>query len=380
VTTCENMAAMTDAPAPVDQSVLDDLHRRLVGFRPVVLPQGVGWDRGTNPEYLADVVAYWADSYDWREHEGRIRALGWVRTTAGGFAARSIHQRAKDPTAPAVVLLHGWPDSVLRFERVLPLLTDLHVVVPSLPGYPFAEPLTTTGMSTTAMAEVVAGVMAELGYQRYVVSGGDIGSGVAEALAAAHPDRVAALHFTDVPFGHLAAIPVDDLSEEEKTYRDAGQQWQRTEGGYLLEQATKPHTLAVGLGDSPAGLAAWIMEKLRSWSDCGGDVESVFPREDLLTWITAYWVTGTIGTSFSPYVERRKRVGRLDVPTAVSLFPREPLCAPRSYAERFFDVRFWDEQPDGGHFAAWERPDGFVTGLRAAVAARHADDHEAPVT
>jgi pimeloyl-ACP methyl ester carboxylesterase len=359
---------MSSAPEPVDQSVLADLRRRLLAFRPVLLPRGVGWDRGTDADYLAEVVRYWAGSYDWRPHEDRIRALPWARTD-GGFPARCLHQRAADPGAPVVVLLHGWPDSVLRFERVLPLLTDLHVVVPCLPGYPFAEPLTTTGMSTTAMAEVVAGLLAELGYHRYVVSGGDIGSGVAEALAAAHPERVSALHLTDVPYRHALSIPPGELTDAEQNYLADAQRWQRTEGGYLIEQATKPHTLAVGLGDSPAGLAAWIIEKLRSWSDCGGDVESVFAREDLLTWITAYWVTGTIGTSFSPYFEPRRSVGRLDVPTVVSVFPREPLIAPRSLAERCFDLRLWDERPDGGHFGAWERPQGYLDGLRAAVAA-----------
>ncbi len=265
------------------------------------------------------------------------------------------------------MLLHGWPDSVLRFERVLPLLRDLDVVVPALPGYPFAPALTEPGMSTMAMAVVVADLMAALGYERYVVSGGDIGSGVAEALAARHPDRVAALHLTDVPFSHLARTDPADLTEDERDYLAAARRWQRAEGGYAHEQSTKPHTLAAALGDSPAGLAAWIVEKLRSWTDCGGDVESVFTRDALLTWITAYWVTGTIGTSFSPYYEERDPVGRVEVPTAVTLFPADLVLAPRAYAERWFDLRVWDVQPDGGHFAAWERPEAFAAGVRAAV-------------
>lgn len=358
---------MTDAPEPVDEAVLADLHRRLLSTRRVVLPRGVGWDRGTDADYLAELVAYWADSYDWREHERRILALPWARTSARGFDARSLHQRANDQSAPAVVLLHGWPDSILRFERVLPLLGDLHVVAPCLPGFPFAEPLTEAGMSTTAMAEVVAGVMSELGYERYVVSGGDVGSSVAEALAAAHPDRVSALHLTDVPYRHLFTVDPAQLSEDERDYLAAGQRWQLAEGAYALEQSTKPHTLAPALGDSPAGLAAWIVEKLRGWSDCGGDVESVFPREDLLTWVTAYWVTGTIGTSFASYVEQAQPVDSVGVPTAATLFPGDLVTAPRAFGERFFDVRVWDEQPDGGHFGAWERPSAFVAGVRAAI-------------
>jgi pimeloyl-ACP methyl ester carboxylesterase len=253
---------------------------------------------------------------------------------------------------------------------VLPLLTDLHVVIPCLPGFPFAEPLTAQGMSTAAMAGVVAGVMSELGYERYVVSGGDIGSEVAEALAAAHPDRVAALHLTDTPDSYLFAADTNDLPEAEKKYLEAARQWHLSEGGYLLLQSTKPHTLAAGLGDSPAGLAAWIIEKLRSWSDCGGDLESVFTRDDLLTWITAYWVTGTIGTSFSPYVEPDKPGERHDMPAAFTMFPHDLVNAPRTFAERFFNVQFWDERSEGGHFGAWERPDAYVAGVRAAVAAQ----------
>jgi pimeloyl-ACP methyl ester carboxylesterase len=348
-------------PDPVPDAVLEDLRRRLAMTRHPALPSGLGWERGMDPEYLAELVDHWAYRYDWREREARIHALPW----ADGVPA--LHQPAAHRGAPVAVLLHGWPDSILRFARVLPLLTDLDVVVPCLPGYPFGAPVTAPGMSTTAMGDAVVAMLDTLGVQRCVLSGGDIGSGVATAIAARYPERVGALHLTDVPMGPLAAIPEEELTAEERDYRDRARRWQRTEGGYMHEHATKPHTLAAALADSPAGLAAWIVEKLRSWSDCGGDVESVFPREDLLTWVTAYWVTGTIGSSFSPYVEPREPVGRLDVPTAVTLFPHDLVLAPRGFAERCFDLRVFREEPAGGHFAAWERPEAFADGLRAAV-------------
>jgi pimeloyl-ACP methyl ester carboxylesterase len=354
---------MDDAPPPIEQTVLDDLRARLRAFRPVRPTGDHGWDRGTDPDYLADLVRWWAEDYDWRVHERRIRSLPWVRTDR----ARVVHQRAADAGAPPLVLLHGWPDSVLRYERVLPLLTDVHVVVPALPGYPFAAPAT-GGMSAAEMAEVVAGAMAELGYDRYVVSGGDIGRGVAMAMAAGHPDRVAALHLTDVPTTHLLSADPDTLSPEELDYRHRTERWRLTEGAYLLEQATRPHTLAAALGDSPAGLAAWIVEKLRGWSDCDGDVESVFPREDLLTWVTAYWVTGTIGTSFAPYAQPSPPVSRVDPPTVITQFAHDTVPAPRAVAERVFDLREWQEESAGGHFAAWERPEAFVRGVRTALA------------
>lgn len=351
----------SNAPEPVDEAVLDDLRRRLAATR--LLP-GVpgGWARGTDASYLAELVEYWQDRYDWRAAERRIRSLPWVRASNG---LRLVQQRASDPAAPTVVLLHGWPDSILRFTRVLPLLTDVHVVVPCLPGYPFSE---SAGGSREAMAVPIAEALAELGHDRYVVSGGDIGSGVAVALSGSQSDHVVGLHLTDLPLALLTTVESGDRTPEEREYAREIEQWRAAEGAYSAEQSTKPNTLAAALGDSPAGLAAWIVEKLRAWSDCDGDVESVFPRDDLLTWITAYWITGAIGTSFTPYAERQPpRPGRIEVPTVFTMFPHDLVHAPRHLAERVFDVRVWDEQPVGGHFAAWERPQAFADGVRSAL-------------
>ena len=260
---------------------------------------------------------------------------------------------------------------MLRFERVLPLLGDVHVVAPPLPGYPFAAPYPERDLSSGEMAGPIAEAMTALGYERFVVSAGDIGRGVATALASQHPDRVAALHLTDVPLNSATLADASTGTEEERAYLDSVEQWRTTDGAYLHQQATRPHTLAVGLGDSPVGLAAWIAEKLRGWSDCGGDVESVFRRDDLLTWVTAYWVTGSIGTSFAPYVKRSPSFGRIEVPTVVSQFPHELVRAPRSLAEKILNVQGWQEPTAGGHFAAWEQPEEYVAGLRSAVALAH---------
>lgn len=354
-------------PPNVDQAVLDDLRSRLQRFRPVATAGDHGWGRGVDPTYLAELIDYWVNEYDWRKHEQRIRSMPWV-TVNGGFAPiRAIHQRA-ERDATAVVLLHGWPDSVLRFVRLLPLLTDLNVVVPCLPGFPFSLPVPGNGLSSTAMAEAVAKAMAELGYRRYVISAGDVGCDVAEALAASHPQHVSAMHLTDVSQYHFLANPPTDLSASEKEYVRYGHHWQATEGGYMHEQSTKPQTVAVGLGDSPAGLAAWILEKLRNWTDSDGNVESVFTKDQILTWITAYWVTATIGTSFTPYAESgAKPWGKIQVPTAFTVFPRDLVNAPREFAERFFNVQDWQELSAGGHFAAWERPEDYVWGVRRAV-------------
>lgn len=351
-----------DAPEAVTEDVIEDLRARLRAFRPVALPTGMGWQRGTDPEYLAKLVAYWAESYDWRPHEERIRRLPWTST-----ATRAIHQQSSHAGARTVLLLHGWPDSVLRFERLLPLLTDFHVVVPALPGYPFATPVTGHGMSADQMAGAVAETMTALGHDRYVVSAGDVGCDVAEVLAARHPDRVAALHLTDVSQHHFRFEPPADLSETERAYVRRGRDWQAREGGYTHEQSTKPHTLAAALGDSPAGLAAWLVEKLRGWTDCDGDVETVFTRDEILTWVTAYWVTGTIGTSFTPYATAGAASARITPPAVFTVFPRDLVNAPREFAERFFDVRVWREEARGGHFAAWEQPARYAAGVHDAA-------------
>ena len=359
---------MTEAVPPrVDDDVLEDLRARLRAWRRVQTTGVPGWERGTDDEWLVGLVDYWAEDYDWRVHEEKIRALPWE--IAGSL--RVVHQRAADPDMTAVLLLHGWPDSVLRFERVLPLLGDVHVVAPPLPGYPFAAPYPERDLSSAEMAGPIAEAMTALGYERFVVSAGDIGRGVATALASQHPDRVAALHLTDVPLNSATLADASTGTEEERAYLDSVEQWRTTDGAYLHQQATRPHTLAVGLGDSPVGLAAWIAEKLRGWSDCGGDVESVFGRDDLLTWVTAYWVTGSIGTSFAPYVKRSPSFGRIEVPTVVSQFPHELVRAPRSLAEKILNVQGWQEPTAGGHFAAWEQPEEYVAGLRSAVALAH---------
>ncbi|WP_433684830.1 epoxide hydrolase family protein [Nocardia sp. CA-119907] len=340
----------------------DEMRERLRRTRRVTTPWNEDGTRGISGTHLDELLERWANGYDWGEHERRIGEFPWVTVPAGDTDLRVIHQRSADPGAPVVVLLHGWPDSVLRFERVLPLLADMHVVVPALPGFPFAAPLTIAGMTVNRIAGIVAAALDELGYSRYTVSGGDVGGTVAEILAAEHPDRVAALHLTNIaPRRALTADPTK-LAPDAAAYLDRAAQWFRTEGGYIAEQSTRPNTLAVALGDSPAGLAAWIVEKLESWSD-----ESAFTLDELLTWVTAYWVTGTIGTSFTTYVEPVTLPDRIDTPTVLSVFPRDIKPEPRSYAEAFLNVCDYVEHRAGGHFAAWEQPEAYVGDIHRAV-------------
>ena len=352
-----------------DPAVIDDLRERLSRFRPVDRV-GLTGDRGVDHALVARLVERWKTGFDWAAQERRIAAYPWEQTARTRVPIRAIVSRAPEP-APVVLLLHGWPDSVLRFERVFPRLSDVTFVAPALPGFPFAAP--SAGMSAVDMADAIAEAMAELGFDRYVISAGDIGCDVAEALAGRHPGAVAALHLTDVSQLHYLVDPPADLDEEEREYAAAGHRWQAAEGGYMHEQSTRPDTLAVGLGDSPAGLAAWIVEKLIRWTDSGDELGAVFTDDEALTWVSAYWVTGTIGTSFGPYAASRPMDWpRVEAPTVFTIFPKDLVNAPRRFAERFFNVVDWREHDAGGHFAAWERPDDYLWGLRRALDERRA--------
>jgi pimeloyl-ACP methyl ester carboxylesterase len=341
----------------VPDGVLDDLRARLAITRWPITAEGVGWDRGTDPDFLRELLNHWRTGYDWRRHEAELNELPQFKADGLHF----VHQQAG--SGVPLLLLHGWPDSFLRYVPVLPLLADHPVVIPSLPGYGFSDPAPVGRASRQAIGERVAELMATLGYDRYVVSAGDVGGGAAEHLAVAHPDRLAGLHLTNVALWRAAAVDPADLSPAERDFLADVQEWQRREGGYLQLQSTKPTTAAYGLADSPAGLAGWLTEKFRSWSD---DFEAAFPPDELLTHLTLYWVTNTIGPSFGPYVERPPGdPARVTVPTAVSVFPKEPVRAPRELVERFFDVRRWTEHDRGGHFAALEVPDLFAGDLLA---------------
>jgi pimeloyl-ACP methyl ester carboxylesterase len=357
---------MSDPIFAVQDAALDDLRARLHNTRWPLVPDGQEWARGTDLEYLRQLVDYWQKSFDWRAQESALGRFTHERVRVSGLSLHQIHERAADQDALPLVLLHGWPDSFLRYTKALPLLDTFHRIVPSLPGFGFSEPPTTPGWNSMRMADAVAELMTVNGYERFIVSGGDVGSSVAEQLARRHADRIIALHLTDVPYTHRFSLNPADLTEPERAYLKAGQKWQMSEGAYALIQSTKPTTAATGLADSPAGLAAWIVEKLRSWSDCDGQLERRFTRDEILTWVTLHWLTNTIGSSFLPYVEHD--TGSDDeviVPTGVTIFPKDLVPAPRQFAERFFPIVRWTELPAGGHFTAWEEPEAFARELTA---------------
>jgi len=361
---------------------LEDLRARLRATRWPVVPEDAGWSLGADVAYLRELVTYWAEEFDWPAQEAALNRLPHSRIMLGGHGIHYVHVRAAAPATSAMplVLCHGWPDSFWRYLKVIPLLTDpgahggdpadaFDVVVPDMPGYGYSDRPAGAPLDSIAVAGLWAELMGALGYARFGAVGGDIGSAVSRYLALDHPDRVAAVHRTDAGLPVFTGDPAD-LAPEERRWLDDAAAWRTAEGAYADMHRTKPHTAAVGLSDSPAALAAWIVEKLRGWSDSDGDVERRFTKDEMLTNLTIYWLTGTAGSSMRMYhansaIPPEQHARRVEVPSGFSLFPRETVIPPRSWLERVANVVRLNELPRGGHFAPFEEPHLYADELRA---------------
>lgn len=364
-----------------DAAVLDDLRARLRTTRWPDAPSGAGWSLGTDVDYLRELVTYWAEEFDWAADLAAQARLPRFTARVAGRDVRFVHVRAAGGSRGALPLLlaHGWPDSSWRYRKVVPLLTDpgahggdpadaFDVVVPDMPGFGWSPAPLDRLLSSIDVAALWADLMAGLGYDRFTAAGGDIGSHVSRYLALDHPDRVVAVHRTDggVPVwaGDLA-----ELTPQEREWFAAAAAWGSTEGAYGAMHRTRPQTAAFGLADSPVGLAAWIVEKLRAWSDCDGDVERSYTKDEILALVTEYWVTGTIGSSMRMYhangtIDPAQLARRVEVPSGFALFPGDLLRPPRAWLERTTHLVHVSEPPRGGHFAAFEEPELYAAELR----------------
>jgi pimeloyl-ACP methyl ester carboxylesterase len=368
-------------------AALADLRARLRATRWPDAPEDAGWSLGADLDYLRELVAYWADEFDWPAQEAALARLARFRVPVGDLRIHFVHVRAAVPagTGPGgqalpLVLCHGWPDSFWRYVKVIPLLTDpgahgadpadaFDVVVPDMPGYGYSDRPPGASLDTIAVAGLWARLMDVLGYPRFGAAGGDMGSHVARYLALDYPDRVVAVHRTDAGVPVFTGDPAD-LAPEERAYIEGFAAWGAAEGGYSAMHRTKPQTAAMGLADSPAGLAAWIVEKLRAWSDCGGDVERSFTKDEILTNVTLYWLTETIGSSMRMYranaaIAPAQHARRVEVPSGFSLFPGDIGRPPRAWLERRANVVRVAEPARGGHFAPFEEPELYARELRA---------------
>lgn len=362
----------------IPQPTLDDLRARLERTRWPDQVDGAGWNYGANLAYMQELTAYWHDTFDWRKQEAALNRFAQFRAEVDGIGIHFIHERGKGPHPLSVMLLHGWPSSFVQMLKIIPLLTDpaahggdpndsFDVIVPSLPGYGFSDRPTMPGMSVARIAGLFHTLMTkELGYTRYAVRGSDLGAGVIAQLAALAPDALIGIHQSGTN-PYIGQVP-DNLSQAEQEFVANAQRWNQEEMAYAMEHSSKPQTLAYGLNDSPAGLAAWIVEKFRRWSDCDGDVEKRFSKDELLTNLTIYWATETINSSIRLYYETARDPGRWSqahIPTAVIMPSKDMFPTPREWIERQGPVTRWTPTDRGGHFLEWEEPQLVADDMRA---------------
>jgi pimeloyl-ACP methyl ester carboxylesterase len=356
----------------VDPAVLSDLRDRIRRTRwPHEVP-GAGWEAGTDAGYLRSLLHSWADGFDWPAREAELNAIPRFKISVGGHDIHYAHVRAAGPALP-LVLTHGWPDSFWRYTKVIPLLTDpgahggdpadaFDVIVPDVPGFGYSS-RPGTPLNSIAVAGLWAELMTKLGYPRFGAAGGDIGSHVSRYLALDHPDRVVAVHRTDAGLPIFTGDPAD-LTPEERDWMAEVTTWGAAEGAYAAMHRTKPQTAAAGLNDSPAGLAAWIVEKMQSWSD-----GFRFTQDEILTNVTIYWLTQTIGSSMRMYranaaIPPAQLARRVEVPSGFALFAGDVVLPPRAWLDRMANTVRVTEPERGGHFAAFEEPERYAQELR----------------
>tara|TARA_B110000438_G_scaffold282921_1_gene310411 strand:- start:1466 stop:2905 length:1440 start_codon:yes stop_codon:yes gene_type:complete len=369
----------------VGESDIADLKRRLTNTRIPDQIIGTSWEYGTDVKYLQELLEYWENDFDWKQQEAELNAFDQFTTEVEGLAMHFIHQRSENPDAIPLMIVHGWPGSVSEFSKIIGPLTDpeshgsssehsFHVIAPSLPGFGFSEIPTDRGYSPEKIAHILAALMDKLGYEQYAIAGGDWGAIINRYLAHNYPERLIGLHSNMI----LAGAPDDEeqranVTAEETVARVARGSYMRNEVAYQRIQGTKPQTLGYGLNDSPAGLAAWIVEKFHGWTDmpqgAEGDLDQYFTKDELLTNISIYWFTNTITSSTRIYYENGKNpvenpLTFINVPTGAAIFPAELFITPRAWAAAAYDIRHWTVMPEGGHFAALEQPNLYLNDLR----------------
>lgn len=378
--------AMEEFEIAVPDEDLIDLKNRLDRTRYPDVLEGAGWDYGMDIDVLREYVDYWRTAYDWRAREEKYNAFPQFTTTAAGERVHFFHVRSENPDAIPMVMLHGYMGSVAEFVDMLGPLTNpaahgadaadaFHVVVPSLPGYGFSGPTRQRGFDMHRCADAIAEVMQQLGYERYIVQGGDWGALITRRMGEAYADRLIAVHF-NMLFAYPPPGEAPDMSRvtDAEKARMADSVARIAGGtGYMSMLSTRPQTMAFAHADSPVGMAAWLLEKYQAWCDLDDeDLESVFSKDQLLDNIMFYWITGTANSSGRLYFESAATgtsaldpwAGRVDVPTGHAVYPRELLQTPRSWAEKQYNIVYWSEQERGGHFAPFERPEAFTKDLR----------------
>jgi pimeloyl-ACP methyl ester carboxylesterase len=360
----------------VPNNVLEDLKARLANTRWPEAELVDDWSQGVPLSYVQDVCEYWANSYDWRAREQALNRFDQFTTEIDGLDLHFIHMRSPHPDAMPLIITHGWPGSIVEFHKVLEPLVDpvafggdaadaFHVVAPSLPGYGFSAKPTQTGWGVDKIGSVFAELMSRLGYERYGAQGGDWGSAVTTAIGGLDPGHCAGIHVT---LAMIAGPKIDgDPTPEEQRALDGAKYYKKWDSSYSTEQATRPQTVGYGLVDSPAGQAAWILEKFWAWTDCDGHPENVLTRDELLDNVMLYWINGNGASSARLYWESFRGGTRhtVTIPSGFGVFPKEIVPPVRKWVEpSFTNIIHWNEFDSGGHFAAFEVPEVFVGEVR----------------
>jgi pimeloyl-ACP methyl ester carboxylesterase len=365
----------------VPQAAIDDLKRRLKNTRWPDRETVSDWSQGVPLNKAKALIAYWESKYDWRKFEKRINAYPQFRTEIDGLGIHFIHVKSKHENALPIILTHGWPGSVVEFLKVIGPLTDptahggkaedaFHVVIPSQPGFGFSDKPSSEGWTVVRTAKAWGVLMKRLGYDRWVAQGGDWGSGVTHALGHVRPEGLVAAH-VNWPLVFPEKFP-ENPTPEEKAAMDAAMKFANEQFGYFKEQATRPQTIGYALADSPVGQATWIYEKFQAWTDNRGEPEDALTVNEMLDDISLYWFTDTAASSARIYWENARNgggfdAGRIELPMAATIFPKEIYRAPKTWAEAHWpNLIYWNEVDKGGHFAAFEQPDLFAQEMRNA--------------
>ena len=374
----EHNAEIRPFTIDVPQADLDDLRDRLARTRWAADLPGAGWSRGMPVSYLKELAGYWRDGYDWRAHERKLNSFPQFVTEIDGQDIHFLHVRSPEPDALPLILIHGWPGSIVEFLNVIGPLTDprahgadpataFHLVIPSIPGTAFSGPTREAGWDTGRITRAFAELMDRLGYDRYGAQGGDTGAVVGPGLGRLNPDKVVGVHANGL-YAFGAPDESAELTEAEKARLEQFAYMRTEQGGYVAMQTTRPQTLAFGLHDSPVAQLAWIVEKFKEWTDPAAELpEDAVDRDLLLTNVMLYWLTGTGGSSANCYYETAHAGAwgaseRSPVPTGVAVFPLD--LSIRSALDREHTIVHWSEFPRGGHFAAMEAPDLLVGDVR----------------
>ena len=373
----------------IEAEILSDLRARIRNTRWPDRAPGTAWEQGTDLEYLRQLLAYWADGFDWHARERELNAADQFRAELDGIHIHFVHERARHGHGIPLILTHGWPSTFVELLPLVPFLTDpdahgiegpaFDVIIPSLPGYGFSQRPARAGVNYQYVAGLWHGLMRALGYERYGAQGGDFGAGIATFMAMENAAPMVGIHLSNLEISPYTGPDARPLSAAEHVYLERNQAFWQAEYGYKAIQSTKPQTLGYGLNDSPAGLAAWILEKWRSWADSRGNLDERFSRDFLLTTVTLYWVTQTITSSMRDYFDNDNRRFRVtlgprdfvNVPTGIAVFANNFVDEgqpPREWAERLYNVRRWTPMLRGGHFAPVEEPELLARDIAAFFA------------